>query len=324
MDLNNEKIVNDLINITNSIKVLYDKLYKLTIKGKTETEEYKKIYDYLSISLDIEEDIYSKLNLSYNNLIEILTFISKKLKNEPIMALINRNYSNIVKYRISKNLLSLILGNKLYYQNYALNLMIGDFDTFEIEEGAIDYIASEVDLNFSLNDDISYSFVIYLQELIDNDLYSIYKNKLIKTKFAWSFIENDINVINNIYPLRNVSRFDVLARYYDYTYSEKNDYVKETQSKYLKENIDKFMKLANKNDLSDVNYTKLLLLKCHVSSILEAFDISDLITLERECQEFITVKHLDSNNPLGSGLLLNSINDVIENKCLILSKTFKK
>ena len=53
-----------IIQITTSIETLYKKLFILEINGQKDTEEYKKTMDYLSIALDVEDNVYEE-NLSY-------------------------------------------------------------------------------------------------------------------------------------------------------------------------------------------------------------------------------------------------------------------
>ena len=54
-----------LIRITKTIDSLYCQLYELEIYGLKDTPEYKKVLDNLNISLEVENNKYQELDLTY-------------------------------------------------------------------------------------------------------------------------------------------------------------------------------------------------------------------------------------------------------------------
>ena len=56
------QLLEDIQKLSLSIKVLYNNLYNLEINGLKESDEYKKVLDYLNIALDCERKVYSKIS----------------------------------------------------------------------------------------------------------------------------------------------------------------------------------------------------------------------------------------------------------------------
>ncbi len=66
----------DLLKITQSIRVLYDRLYKLELSGKLQGKQVQTIIYYLKIALEVEDRVYKKLNLTYDKCIEIMKLLT--------------------------------------------------------------------------------------------------------------------------------------------------------------------------------------------------------------------------------------------------------
>lgn len=53
--------IENLIRIGSSIETLYKKMCNLEIEEKKDTDEYKKILDYLKIALEVESKQYANI-----------------------------------------------------------------------------------------------------------------------------------------------------------------------------------------------------------------------------------------------------------------------
>ena len=89
LDIEDYKLIGDLINITSSIKSLHDKLFILESKGKKNSDEYNKILDYLKISIEVENKIYNQLNIS--NAENIFNYLIKSENDKEIIKRIINN-----------------------------------------------------------------------------------------------------------------------------------------------------------------------------------------------------------------------------------------
>lgn len=77
MKLNNQKILDNLIQVSSSIKVLYDKLFELDKNSLKNSNEYEKTLEYLKIALDCEVDYYSQIQR--DDLNDIIHYVEFKL-----------------------------------------------------------------------------------------------------------------------------------------------------------------------------------------------------------------------------------------------------
>ena len=51
-----KNIFDELLAISNSIELLYKRLFQIECEQGRDSEEYKKNYDYLLIAIDVEDD----------------------------------------------------------------------------------------------------------------------------------------------------------------------------------------------------------------------------------------------------------------------------
>lgn len=313
-DILNEFDYNNLLvlkDITVSISNLYDRLCNLEINGKHNSEEYKKLYEYLLIALDVEKNHYKSMNLNYLKIVAFLEYINLDIKNNIWEGIINQNYNDKIKYRVLKQFLNFLQINQSYYNQYIMDAINSGF---EIENYEAQTIKDEIELDLALQSDIDSLFVRYLQDLIDNNLYETYKKQLIMTKYLCSFIENDLIIINKNLLL-NISTFNAVSELQQLPNDEKQEFIKDTQSESLKENIAKIM-LPNKKCRKKNTLTKLLLRDCYIRAQLEVFELPYLVYIDNEIQNLINKYNLYETHSIGSTLVVNSIKEAISDKIL--------
>lgn len=67
--------IDQLIQITDSMKQLYTHLYQLEIDGKKDTEEYQKIVDYLNMTIEVEANLYNRFDFTYHKAIACVNYV---------------------------------------------------------------------------------------------------------------------------------------------------------------------------------------------------------------------------------------------------------
>lgn len=204
------ELINNLIKTTSSLDTLYKKMYELEINDKKQTEEYQKLLDYLNISLEVEDKLYSEANLSYSRCIAIVNFIlNKKLPDKflnDVESIMQQDYSNRVLRRILSVLVHKILEDyeniKEMLPNEIIDLMhqIGMPNPDKVVSHAI---YSSIELQKAFEKDTLNGFLVFLQEFIDGKDYRFYKNDLISAKYNTAFINKSIEseMVNNKFEI---------------------------------------------------------------------------------------------------------------------------
>lgn len=316
---NDYKNLEELKNITKIISDLYDKLCSLEINGKYGTEEYNKLYEYLIIAIDVEADQYKSMNLDYSKIVAFLEYINMDLKNNIIEGIINQNYYSKINYRILGQFLNILHNNQYCYNQYIKDEIYSTFGTDNYDERII---KQETELDMALQSDINSLFVHYLQDLIDNNVYSVYKKQLIMTKYFYSFIQDDLTVINNSL-LKDISNFDAISRFQNLPIAEKNKFVRDTQFENLKDQIVKLLEIADYKCKKKNYLTKMLLRDCYIRAQLSVFELPDLIDIDEKIEKIINEHKYFETHSISSSLVVNSLREAIDDKLLILTNKSK-
>lgn len=182
---NNEKnVLNKLYNITNSIKDLYFKLITLELNGKKNSEDYKKILDYLSMTRELEK----KYMYEIDDCNKYLSYFEKNMYGVNEMnAITEGNYLYLKEFRI--------IGNLLIYR----------------DENNKD----ETILNEAILKDIMLMFIKNLDMCIKKTTNKFLKEKLIYTIYSLIYsnknIETDLLYYNFNFELDNISKSNYIA-----------------------------------------------------------------------------------------------------------------
>lgn len=202
MDFNIEETdleqIESLLKINTNIDRLYNKICDLEINGKSDTEEYKKIIEYLNIFIEGEEKIYNDSSVTGEKLLSWakFLFIQKRQncfdikENIMIQNYDNRIYSRIIHTILSK--LSQNYSNLINLSNKELiNIMTmsGMNITKKLNN---DDISKRIIIKNYIEDDIYYSFLSLLQEQIEDTSQRIFREKIIIAKYNTIFINKDI------------------------------------------------------------------------------------------------------------------------------------
>lgn len=182
---NNEKnVLNKLYNITNSIKDLYFKLITLELNGKKNSEDYKKILDYLSMTRELEE----KHMYEIDDCNKYLSYFEKNMYGVNEMnAITEGNYLYLKEFRI--------IGNLLIYRD--------------------ENNKNETILNEAILKDIMLMFIKNLDMCIKKTTNKFLKEKLIYTIYSLIYsnknIETDLLYYNFNFELDNISKSNYIA-----------------------------------------------------------------------------------------------------------------
>lgn len=182
---NNEKnVLNKLYNITNSIKNLYFKLITLELNGKKNSEDYKKILDYLSMTRELEK----KYMYEIDDCNKYLSYFEKNMYGVNEMnAITEGNYLYLKEFRI--------IGNLLIYRD--------------------ENNKNETILNEAILKDIMLMFIKNLDMCIKKTTNKFLKEKLIYTIYSLIYsnknIETDLLYYNFNFELDNISKSNYIA-----------------------------------------------------------------------------------------------------------------
>lgn len=182
---NNEKnVLNKLYNITNSIKDLYFKLITLELNGKKNSEDYKKILDYLSMTRELEK----KYMYEIDDCNKYLSYFEKNMYGVNEMnAITEGNYLYLKEFRI--------IGNLLIYRD--------------------ENNKNETILNEAILKDVILMFIKNLDMCIKKTTNKFLKEKLIYTIYSLIYsnknIETDLLYYNFNFELDNISKSNYIA-----------------------------------------------------------------------------------------------------------------
>lgn len=182
---NNEKnVLNKLYNITNSIKDLYFKLITLELNGKKNSEDYRKILDYLSMTRELEK----KYMYEIDDCNKYLSYFEKNMYGVNEMnAITEGNYLYLKEFRI--------IGNLLIYRD--------------------ENNKNETILNEAILKDIMLMFIKNLDMCIKKTTNKFLKEKLIYTIYSLIYsnknIETDLLYYNFNFELDNISKSNYIA-----------------------------------------------------------------------------------------------------------------
>lgn len=181
-----------LIKTSNSINNLYQKLIDLDITGNKNSEEYKKIVDYLKIAISRENDIYENSKIDAKKASELVSFIIET-------RIYNKIYDDIESVMVDKCEYSSIrrIINILNSKVKKETDLFGVFDTYcEYEKEYISdlqntlYLTNVVEDNLKL--DLLSGIITFNEEEINLSKDSFEKKDLIKMKYAFSYINKEL------------------------------------------------------------------------------------------------------------------------------------
>ncbi len=188
-----------VIKITSSIDILYRRLYDLEINNQKDTDEYKKILEYLDISLEVEKGNYEKMNLSANKCVLIINYLlEQRMSSDPKSDLetiiLQEDFNRVIRRVIS------ILGSKVLNDHSELQRMIPSqliemlqyLGLQNANELVMESIQSSVIMRQAFEKETLNTFLLFLQEVLEDKNYLSFRNRLLKAKYDIIFVNKDI------------------------------------------------------------------------------------------------------------------------------------
>lgn len=255
------ELFQELLLVTSSIQKIYHNLYELEICNKQNSEEYRKQISYLNISIQVEDDLYSKFDkvLAEKIYKMIYNFLSKK-NSEIVRRILN------------------ILSDKFIFDEVSVIELLPDeicdsfidSDLHELDLKVNHFITGSVEMYKILKKEALMGVLVFLQEFIDNKDCEKIKNLLIHAKYKLCLVNKniEINLLNDEFNISNFlyTNSSVLASFLSINEQEYSA-LKETY--YLQEvykNIDELLKESDDNYNKEDTQLSSVLHQCFIRS----------------------------------------------------------
>jgi len=320
--------INNLIKTTSSIDNLYKKIYALEIDGKKDSEDYKKLLDYLNIAIEVETKLYNEYNLNSSKCIAWAEYLlSDRLPDgfeNDMESIMKQDYSNRIIRRILSVLVHKIVSNhknvKEMLPTEIMELMkqLGMPNPDKIVSQAV---YSSIEIQKAFEKDILNSYLAFLQEFLQKEEYRNFRSQLINSKYNIAFINKEIenSMISNNFDIPDTlyvnSRFvaDLLQMDLDLYKLLKNSYGVKTSTQQISEIIE-----IGDLDYSDpIKATTSILRQCLMRAAFLLMSDEVISDVNYEFHEFVEdKKYLDRhpNDRISEQLIINCFRSIKKDK----------
>lgn len=221
------RIVKELLEISSTIKNIYNSLLSLEEQGNINTKHYSKLLNYLNMTLEEEKTLYEYFNYANEEIIPaydyILELIDKKdYRCQNIPVAIKNDEDELVIVRVYEKLYSLALNDDEYFHS-----VIDETDAKKCSsEEDFDFIRFTMKEYDNLHNLESFRFLSESHEI--NDIYYKYNLAFLNSKVEECLLNNGL-----------VSIPHTFKNYPDFPVSEK--LLNETNNKYALEILSLFI-----------------------------------------------------------------------------------
>ena len=195
--------INKIFKISNSICSLYNQLCQLEIDGKKDTEEYKKVMDYLNITIEVEQEYYNEAKLYSHKCASWIYFImSNKIPLKLVSnftSILHSKFELAASRRVLENLISIYINSEEEQLDEGIMQLINDLNISNFMKQDI-HLEDYIKFQEYFEKDFLNLFLIYIQGCIDHiDQKKVnddeLRKKFIKTKYyiysIYTFIERE-------------------------------------------------------------------------------------------------------------------------------------
>ena len=263
-----EKQFQEIYKITKEVCSFYVNLCDLEIQGKKGTEEYQKLFQYLSICLDIETKKYDKIGFNQQKINDWLKHISKFLSGEEfpsnLDSIIVQDYNNMIYRRMMCLLLPKIIYTNITHEQRIMNY----FKKINVNKKDIIFLSNLV--GDAIETDILRGYLYNLNSLCQKKEYKSMLKYFIQSKYFASlisksieddFIHSNFEIADSLYLestfISNITQLNDTI-FEDY----KNEYV----SYVIDYNISNLLAYKNKDYNYDIIASSALLMQCLIKS----------------------------------------------------------
>lgn len=191
LEKNDVELIRKLYNISSNIEQLYKKLIELESTGKKDSEEYQKYLGYLNMLIEIEDNYYSNINMSFDKIKEvldnILLVIGGKISSLDDHCALDQNYDNSIAIRICKKLYDLLKSDSESFSKFPKIKAIEANISQEFNG-----IANVLEIDKIYCKKVMIEFMGFLQKEIDDELNKGRTDDLIKAKYYMTFRNKDL------------------------------------------------------------------------------------------------------------------------------------
>lgn len=283
------EFIKSLIKTSKAIETLYEKMYQLEINGQKDTEDYKKIIDYLKMSIDVENKIYEDASLNAERCIALINYIlQQRLPDNflhDIESIMGQRYDN-------KNLRRIlgILANKVSLESLSSKQILSTEMQF-VYAMLGNNISNIIRLLKEIENDVVKGFLSILKETISNYRNRQYKNDLIYSKYYTSFINKNIEkiMINNDFDIS--SEFCIVSKEFaDLIQVDSNEYDSLRNSYSKKVSMSQISEVIKMKDVDYNDQKKAicsLLRQCLIRSAFLLMDEENILNIYERFHTFI-------------------------------------
>lgn len=317
--------INRLLENSKAIGILYDKLYELEINGKKDTSEYKKQIEFLKISIELEDRLYKKYNFSTEKKLVIIKYlIGYKFSKDYIEdedSIMNQEYDEFFIRRVIRNLLGQVTQTNEGFKELYLD---------ENDERNMDYLMRSVKVLKELDEDMYNSYLLFLQENIDNEAYKCYKNDFIKAKYKLIFIYDKLEnkMINNNFAISKdlylSSKFisDLWNIDLDTYNFMKDDYCEQILSKQILD----FLDVGDMDYNNRIKSVSAVLRMCYIRSCLLMMSDEKIDEVNYTFHDYIEdEEYLNNhyNDKIGEKLIISCFKNIKKDRTKVKRLSFK-
>ena len=173
--------------------------------------------DYLNIALEVENKSYQDANLSSERCAAIFEFLLTDRVPDGFLSdtesIMSQNYNNRVMRRILGKLIKILFSDPEYSQNIVPDGIMEKYmktDGFAFDPSLSKSISNSIKLQEALEVDMIRTYLKLLQEFVDSEKLSVYKDDLIKSKYNIAFINGRVEreLINNCFEVPDILQLD--------------------------------------------------------------------------------------------------------------------
>ena len=209
------KILKDLVNVTEEIVDIYDKLYYLEINGMKNSDKYNDIIEKLKLALIEEDNIYEDIEGEFDLASKILNnLVTDYLQFEDYIYLVfNYQKDKAIISRMSYRLEDIICRTPLINEENISDEELTEEELEELEQLDINYednydeeYMSLSEIEVSVENDIVNTILTILNKYINDSKYENIHYELVRYKYLLSLIFTDIeeDLINNNFEINNM------------------------------------------------------------------------------------------------------------------------
>ncbi len=333
--------LNELIKTTSSIDKLYERLAELEINNQKDSEEYSKLLEYLKISLEVEEELYSKENLTVTKCQNLTEYIAKHFFNdsfdEDIEYLITQDQRSRVMRRILSYFVKIIVYNDKAYVEMVPE-SVKNFLESVGDSNAEDTISSAIYQNTeiykSLNKDLFHIFVALIDEYSKIKTNSSIRDNLVRAKYQTSFINKEIEKEMLETDFETSETITISSPFVSLITDAGKELYDILRNRHCydeaSEQIARILDIENHDYADPEKRTSIILRQCYLRACLALLDEEKIETIDSifhhllEDKNYLKFSKLNSKSEMAVSFCLRKVNKDKERIAQINLETLKK